>query len=824
MLSPCVSEHPPSPESENVMTQRTHQLSVPSDEGTYLSMRSNAARLPWCNQNSPNLGASPADSAYGSAMGTPSPDLSTEENPGYDGANSPVDWKSPENSDATSSRPSRKEGVSGDEYFDSGKGLSIIPSIFHSECGWSPLTPRNNGPNETGSSGRSRLRQPDRFIPQRHNDSPLAEKLRLGKSHSSLSSAERLLRHSEAGADPFRSRSKIAASAAARCPIPRSNIPTRIPTGTAIFSSSQNRQAGERQPSHGTVWTVGGSISGITAVEDGHGGFIHSGTNARLFSTSYANRRSRSEEDEERHENLLARALDVDRIRRVLEIDSIGSPLGLKMRMAGFKQFSEDKETRWTGIQWENNDSIKEPSTQAAMRTLPSSPFRVLDARHLRDDFYCSILAYSDTCGILAVGLGNVLYGWTEDEGVALLRTCPPGCWITSVDFSSPQGKKSILAFGRIDGHLCLITPSEADSPRFDIEQPFPVAYVNWRPVCTTRPSKNPFNPGVPVGTEDLLVGDYSGDIFYYVVEWPMGWEVERDTWPGSLTLVARIKAHAQQVCGLAWSPRGDLFASGSNDNHCCLFSVNQIFGPPKQDAQGQPSNVEGYGSHVVYPQGYTYTNNSEDTVVNDGGDLIMLRTSPPNVRNMLQGSERFRWVHAAAVKAIAFCPWLDGLIATGGGSNDKCIHFFHTTTGAALATITVSAQVTSLIWSTTRREIAATFGYPQPDHPYRIAIFSWPDCKQVAAIPWPGEYRALYAIPYPGPRSRKSRGGRGRSKRNLTPREGCIVVASSDESVKFHEVWAAGRKATVGGSGMLGGSDILEGIEGIDKEGDLIR
>lgn len=446
---------------------------------------------------------------------------------------------------------------------------------------------------------------------------------------------------------------------------------------------------------------------------------------------------------------------------------------------------------------------------------------RVLDARNLRDDFYCSVLAYSDTCGILAMGLGNVLYGWTEDKGVSLLKACPAECWISSVDFSSSQGKKNILAFGRIDGHLSLMTPSEADSPRFDIEQPFPVAYVNWRPVCTTRPSKNPLNPGVPVNTEDLLVGDYQGDIFYYVVEWPMRWEVERDTWPGALTLVARIKAHAQQVCGLAWSPNGELFASGANDNHCCLFSTHQIFGPPRPDAQGHPFSIEGYGSHA---NNDGRGDGDEGTLINDEGEFLIMRIASPNVRNMLPGSERFRWVHSAAVKAIAFCPWIEGLVATGGGSNDKCIHFFHTTTGAALATITVSAQVTSLIWSTTRREIAATFGYPQPDHPYRIAIFSWPDCKQVGAIPWPGEYRALYAIPYPGPQSRRSRGDRGRGRRNLTPREGCIVVAASDESIKFHEVWAAGRKATVGVSGMLGGSDILEGIEGIDKEGDLIR
>lgn len=157
--------------------------------------------------------------------------------------------------------------------------------------------------------------------------------------------------------------------------------------------------------------------------------------------------------------------------------------------------------------------------------------------------------------------------------------------------------------------------------------------------------------------------------------------------------------------------------------------------------------------------------------------------------------------------------------MATGGGSNDKCIHFFHTTSGSTLATIAVSAQVTSLIWSTTRREIVATFGYAQPDHPYRVAVFSWPDCRQVAAIPWDGELRALYAIPYPwGPSGSR----RLRSSRFL--REGCIIVASSDQTVKFHEVWANGGGTAVGTAGMLGGSDILESLEGIDKEGDVIR
>lgn len=234
-----------------------------------------------------------------------------------------------------------------------------------------------------------------------------------------------------------------------------------------------------------------------------------------------------------------------------------------------------------------------------------------------------------------------------------------------------------------------------------------------------------------------------------------MGWEVSRDTWPGSMTLVAKVTIHTQQICGLAWSPEGELLASGGNDNLCCLFEVRKIFRPQRdvprntghetlsrinlqpsehrgQDAENRvvPSHA-GHHRSVHRSQTTAGSSTSEDTV-----DLGPRQPSIPGLRHLESGSESHRWHHGAAVKAIAFCPWRDGLVATGGGSNDKCIHFFHTVSGAALATICVSAQVTSLIWSTTRREIAATFGYPQPEHPFRIAVFSWPECRQVAAIP----------------------------------------------------------------------------------------
>jgi meiosis-specific APC/C activator protein AMA1 len=107
---------------------------------------------------------------------------------------------------------------------------------------------------------------------------------------------------------------------------------------------------------------------------------------------------------------------------------------------------------------------------------------------------------------------------------------------------------------------------------------------------------------------------------------------------------------------------------------------------------------------------------------------------------------------------------------------------------------------------------------------------------------------RALYAVAYPGGpaisegsrtktrvgedsddegediRLLRELGAKEARMKRKRESEGCIVVAASDETVRFHEVWGENRRIAVNGRGVLGGSDILESMEGIENEGMLIR
>jgi cell division cycle protein 20 (cofactor of APC complex) len=169
---------------------------------------------------------------------------------------------------------------------------------------------------------------------------------------------------------------------------------------------------------------------------------------------------------------------------------------------------------------------------------------------------------------------------------------------------------------------------------------------------------------------------------------------------------VAELVSHTGEVCGLEWRADGAQLATGANDNLVSIWDARSLAAPK-----------------------FTKTN------------------------------------HRAAVKAVAWCPWQSNLLATGGGSNDRQIYFWNTTTGARINHIPTDSQVTSLRWSTHYKEIVSTGGFPDNS----LSIWSYPSGVKNMEVP-AHESRVLHSA--------------------LSPDGQILATAAADESLKFWKIF----------------------------------
>jgi len=130
---------------------------------------------------------------------------------------------------------------------------------------------------------------------------------------------------------------------------------------------------------------------------------------------------------------------------------------------------------------------------------------------------------------------------------------------------------------------------------------------------------------------------------------------------------VSVLQNHEQEVCGLRWSQNGMQLASGGNDNMLCIYSAS------------------------------------------------------------FELQHRIN-AHQAAVKALAWCPFQSNLLASGGGTADRCIKFWNTTTGAMLNSIDTGSQVCALQWSRHEREILSSHGYSKN----QLVLWRYPSLVKV--------------------------------------------------------------------------------------------
>ncbi|KAK6639735.1 Fizzy- protein [Polyplax serrata] len=184
---------------------------------------------------------------------------------------------------------------------------------------------------------------------------------------------------------------------------------------------------------------------------------------------------------------------------------------------------------------------------------------------------------------------------------------------------------------------------------------------------------------------------------------------LQRDVRTPETTPHRRLVAHRQEVCGLRWSPDNQLLASGGNDNRLFVWNLHSS------------SPMQTYGEHI------------------------------------------------AAVKAIAWSPHHHGLLASAGGTADRCIRFWNTLTAQPMQCVDTGSQVCNLAWSKHSSELVSTHGYSQN----QILVWKYPSLVQVAKLTG-HSYRVLYLA--------------------MSPDGESIVTGAGDETLRFWSVFSKAR------------------------------
>ncbi|CAM0957190.1 unnamed protein product [Alopecurus aequalis] len=138
-------------------------------------------------------------------------------------------------------------------------------------------------------------------------------------------------------------------------------------------------------------------------------------------------------------------------------------------------------------------------------------------------------------------------------------------------------------------------------------------------------------------------------------------------------------RGHTHKVCGLKWSCSGQQLASGGNDNLLHLWDASMA------------SSSAGRRTQWLY--------RLED--------------------------------HSAAVKGIAWCPFKTNLLASGGGTEDRCIKFWDTNTGACLNSVDTGSQVSALLWNKNDRELLSSHGFAQN----QLTLWKYPSMVKMAEL-----------------------------------------------------------------------------------------
>lgn len=207
-----------------------------------------------------------------------------------------------------------------------------------------------------------------------------------------------------------------------------------------------------------------------------------------------------------------------------------------------------------------NFSRLSGTSPKKPTRKISKTPFKILDAPSLQDDYYLNLVDWS-SANMLSVALGSNVYLWSAYTS-KVTKLCDTGSdnAVTSICWS-PTG--SHLAVGCNNGKIQIWDVQENKLVRDMADHCNRVGTMAWSSTLLATGSRDRniyLQDGRVRGTSSSSGGQST---------------VVGSSNPGDPCIIHELTSHKQEVCGLKWSPDERMLASGGNDNKLYVWAAN---------------------------------------------------------------------------------------------------------------------------------------------------------------------------------------------------------------------------------------------------------
>ncbi|KAJ8610109.1 hypothetical protein CTAYLR_007083 [Chrysophaeum taylorii] len=287
-----------------------------------------------------------------------------------------------------------------------------------------------------------------------------------------------------------------------------------------------------------------------------------------------------------------------------------------------------------------NEEPLQQVEVENAKRRISNSPFKVLEAPALADDFYLDLIDWSPS-NVLAIGLGSQVYLWSACTSKAtVLCDLGPDDTVSSVSWT--QGGAH-LAVGSQRGAVRVWDAAKRKKVRDAPGHAARVGCLAWRGDCLASGSRD----------RTVCLRD-----------------VREPT-----AVASKLKAHRQEVCGLRWSPCGQYLASGGNDNKLFVWSASTMcFSSASPQATKRTTPACRFADHQAAVKAIAWSPHQRGLLASGAGSAdrtikFWNALAATNLNSIDTGSQ---------VCALAWSRTVDELVSTHGFSlNQICLWRF---------------------------------------------------------------------------------------------------------------------------------------------------